>query len=56
MVQELTRLNLAEKLYLISPLDLKLLHFIGDESKRAGQAYLVGGVVRDIILGFLAMI
>ncbi|HOQ50306.1 MAG TPA: CBS domain-containing protein [Candidatus Atribacteria bacterium] len=54
VVQELTRLNLAEKLYLhFSPLDLKLLHFIGDESKRAGaKAYLVGGVVRDIILGF----
>ncbi|HXL01616.1 MAG TPA: CBS domain-containing protein [Candidatus Atribacteria bacterium] len=54
VVQELTRLNLAEKLYLhFSPLDLQLLHFIGDESKRAGvKAYLVGGVVRDIILGF----
>jgi len=54
VAQELTRLNLAEKLYLhFSPADLQLLHFIGDEAKRAGvKAYLVGGVVRDIILEF----
>ncbi|MDI3543166.1 MAG: hypothetical protein PWP57_769 [Candidatus Atribacteria bacterium] len=54
VVQELTRLNLAEKLYLhFSPPDLQLLHFIGDEAKRLGaKAYLVGGIVRDIILEF----
>lgn len=54
VLQKLTRLNLAEKLYLHFDKDtLALLNTIGTLAKRMGvKVYLVGGVVRDIILGY----
>ncbi|MEN3185567.1 MAG: CBS domain-containing protein [Atribacterota bacterium] len=54
VLQKLTRHNLAEKLYLHFDKDtLGLLNAIGTLAKRMGvKIYLVGGVVRDIILGY----
>lgn len=54
VLQKLTRRNLAEKLYLHFDKDtLALLNAIGTLAKRMGvKIYLVGGVVRDIILGY----
>ncbi|MDK2895948.1 MAG: hypothetical protein PWP04_68 [Candidatus Atribacteria bacterium] len=54
MTQAMTKLNLSEKVYFhFSADDLKLLSFIGGLAKKKGiRIYLVGGVVRDIILGY----
>ncbi len=54
VLKRLTRLNLAEKLYLHFDKDtLELLNTIGHFAQRMGvKVYLVGGVVRDIILGY----
>ncbi|MGQ9746793.1 MAG: CBS domain-containing protein [Candidatus Caldatribacteriaceae bacterium] len=54
ILKRLTRLNFAEKLYLHFDKDtLALLNTIGTLAKKMGvKTYLVGGVVRDIILGY----
>ncbi|MGQ9622629.1 MAG: CBS domain-containing protein [Candidatus Caldatribacteriaceae bacterium] len=53
LLQKMARLNLAEKLYLhFGPENLSLLQVVAEMAKRTGVlVYLVGGVVRDIILG-----
>lgn len=53
LLQKMARLNLAEKLYLhFGPENLSLLQAVAETAKRTGVSiYLVGGVVRDIILG-----
>ncbi|HSV31684.1 MAG TPA: CBS domain-containing protein [Atribacteraceae bacterium] len=49
----LTRLNISQKLFFqFSEADLSFLNKLGDLARKMGyQAYLVGGVVRDCILG-----
>lgn len=53
LVRRMARLSLTEKLYLhFGPENLELLSVIASVAKRTGvMVYLVGGVVRDIILG-----
>jgi len=53
VVNELTRMNLSEQLFIhFSRADLDLINIISGLARRIGvRAYLVGGVVRDIILG-----
>uniref|UniRef100_A0A7V4WJK8 CBS domain-containing protein n=1 Tax=Candidatus Caldatribacterium saccharofermentans TaxID=1454753 RepID=A0A7V4WJK8_9BACT len=53
VLQHMTRVSLAEKLYQHFGRDyLLLLEQVAETAKRAGvKVYLVGGVVRDIILG-----
>ncbi len=53
LVRRVSRVSLAEKLYLhFGPENLSLLDTIAETAKRTGvRVYLVGGVVRDIILG-----
>lgn len=53
LLQRMTRLSLAEKLYLhFGAENLSLLQTVADVARRGGvRVYLVGGVVRDIILG-----
>lgn len=51
--RKMARVSLAEKLYLhFGPEHMSLLETVAEVAKRAGlMVYLVGGVVRDIILG-----
>lgn len=51
--QKMARVSLAEKLYLhFGPENMELLGTVAEVARRAGvMVYLVGGVVRDIILG-----
>ena len=53
VVNELTRLNVSESVFAhFSSSDLELINLISGVARRTGvRTYLVGGVVRDIILG-----
>ncbi|MBC7216655.1 MAG: CBS domain-containing protein [Candidatus Caldatribacterium sp.] len=53
LIRRMSRVSLTERLYLhFGPENLSLLETVAEVARRAGvRAYLVGGVVRDIILG-----